>query len=249
MNKYFFLILALFVASCASLKEADHSLRSKSARQLVKKVNEHKAEYNWFTAKLSGKASLSNQEVAVAANVRLKKDSLIWVSVTALLGMEVVRVQITPDSLKLINRLTDSYWKGSWEEARSRFSIPLDFQALQNTILGEGMLDQKAKYKSGIEDKHYRLIQKGMNKGYFSCWIDRDFFPIRYEWSDNGECSVQLRYTAFEPHGKHWAPTGLSLIAGEEDQSLALSFKYSKVKINSPKKTNFNIPDSYVFMD
>jgi hypothetical protein len=249
MNKYLFLILSLLLASCASVKEADRSLRSKSARQLIKKVNEHDQDYDWFTAKLSGKASLSNQEAAVAANVRLKKDSLIWISVTALMGIEVVRVQITPDSLKLINRLTDSYWKGAWEEAKNRFAVPLDFQALQNTILGEGMLDEDAKYKSGIEGKHYRLTQKGMKEGYFSCWLDRSFFPVRYEWSDDGERTVQLRYTAFEAHGKHWAPTGLSLLAGEEEQSLSLSFKYSKVKINSPKKTNFNIPDSYVFMD
>ena len=54
---------------------------------------------------MSGTVFVNEKAIPLNANIRMQKDSVIWISATALLGIEAVRLLITPDSFKMINRL------------------------------------------------------------------------------------------------------------------------------------------------
>lgn len=71
------------------------------------------------------------------ANFRIQKDSVIWVSVTALGGIvQVARIYVTPDSFKMVNYLENSYTLMPLSQAGKILPVSVDFSILQNLVIG-----------------------------------------------------------------------------------------------------------------
>jgi hypothetical protein len=77
------------------------------------------------------------KDYELTAFVRLEKDKRIWISVNAtLLGIEVFRVLITPDSAKVLNKVDKVYQLRSISYLQEISHLPFDFNVLQSVILG-----------------------------------------------------------------------------------------------------------------
>ncbi|MDR3679453.1 MAG: DUF4292 domain-containing protein [Flavipsychrobacter sp.] len=97
--------------------------------------------YNTFDgkAKMHYEGNGSGQEFT--ANFRIKKDSVIWVAVSALGGMiSVARAYITPDSIKVINYISKEVILMPINQANRLLPAPVDFSILQNLITGQALL-------------------------------------------------------------------------------------------------------------
>lgn len=93
-----------------------------------------------FTS-FSGKIDLDYEEAGgrdynVNVHVRMYKDSVIWISVNALLGIEALRVKITTDSVKLLDKQNKIYTARSIGYLQELTALPLDLPALQDLLLG-----------------------------------------------------------------------------------------------------------------
>lgn len=89
----------------------------------------------------SGKIDLDYEDADgkkynVNAHVRMYKDSVIWISITAILGFEGLRVYITPDSVKLLDKQNKIYSPRSVSFLQEVTALPLDLATLQNLLLG-----------------------------------------------------------------------------------------------------------------
>lgn len=72
------------------------------------------------------------------ANIRMAKDSIIWIHITAGMGLvNVARILITPDSFSLLNYLDKSGMKLHISEANQLLPAQVDFKTLQSFIIGE----------------------------------------------------------------------------------------------------------------
>ncbi|MBW7912368.1 MAG: DUF4292 domain-containing protein [Taibaiella sp.] len=72
------------------------------------------------------------------ANIRMAKDSVIWIHVTAGMGLvNVARILITPDSFSLLNYLDKTGMKLHISEANQLLPAQVDFKTLQSFIIGE----------------------------------------------------------------------------------------------------------------
>ena len=62
---------------------------------------------NFTTFYGKAKADFSSERASgnVTVYIRMQKDSVIWISITGPLNIEGARVLITPDSVKIINKL------------------------------------------------------------------------------------------------------------------------------------------------
>src|ERR1700712_5099203 len=63
------------------------------------------SNFNTFIGKARTKLDIDGNSNDVTLTIRIKHDQKIWVSVTAIAGIEVARAVITPDSILMINRL------------------------------------------------------------------------------------------------------------------------------------------------
>ncbi len=70
------------------------------------------------------------------AFIRLIKDSVLWVSVNAALGIEAFRVLITPDSVKVLNKLDKVVQLRSVGYLQEIAGVPFTFDELQDLLIG-----------------------------------------------------------------------------------------------------------------
>ena len=250
MNKLWIIALTLFLFACGSNKGVvTSSLEHRSSKSIIKKVNQNYLDYNWFSAKISGKIEIDGEDTPVSANLIIRKDSLIWLSVSAILGIEVARIQITPDSLKLMNRINKTYWVGDFEDLENSYGIPVNYKQLEQVLVGQISLENH-KMRSIVSENKYLLFNRNNKETPQSkVWIDNRFLIHTFLLEDELEQSLTIRYLEYEKHAQRWVPLKLNLLLANIDQQTEANFTYSKVNINTPKKVNFNIPDSYVPMD
>lgn len=101
------------------------------------KVAANHLSFRTFSAK--AKIDFENHEggqQGITAYVRIQKDSAIWISVRPLLGIELMRLLITPDSVKIIDYFKKTVYLRPLNYLQQLINIPYDFQTLQDLIIG-----------------------------------------------------------------------------------------------------------------
>src|SRR5690606_19867046 len=95
---------------------------------------------SFSTFKGKAKMSYGNGSMAqeFTANIRMARDSIIWIHVTAGMGLvNVARIFITPDSFRMLNYLDKSGMALHISEANQLLPAEVDFKVLQSFIIGE----------------------------------------------------------------------------------------------------------------
>ncbi len=92
--------------------------------------------YNSFSARADVEYRNGNKSYDVNANIRMVQDSVIWISITAILGLEGMRVLITKDSVKLLDKQNKIYTSRSLSFLQEMADLPLDLSSLQDLLVG-----------------------------------------------------------------------------------------------------------------
>lgn len=173
--RFFHIILLLIVisvmTSCKRNKgviETQEPLKERTASYLLRKYERNQFQYDWVGMKLDADFITMDESQGFKANVRMKKDSVIWISISPALGIEVFRVLITQDSVKYISKIPDNkyYYTGGFESISELARIDLDFDMLQDILIGNaiGLEKDEGKFRSSIDNYLYLLTSKYRRK-------------------------------------------------------------------------------------
>ncbi|MDQ2751468.1 MAG: DUF4292 domain-containing protein [Bacteroidota bacterium] len=122
-----------------ALKEVTQSAAIDSAtiiQNIVNRLDKQRIHFKTFSAKV--KMDYDGNEGSGNATVylRMQKDSLIWLSLTGALGIEGFRVMITPDSVKIMNKLQKIIQYRPISFLQELTEVPVDFANLQDILIG-----------------------------------------------------------------------------------------------------------------
>lgn len=70
----------------------------------------------------------------LSGQIRMRRDSLLWISVTAMMGVEVVRAKVSNDSVWILNRLEKTYLAEPLDSVAARFGLPPSLPLLQTLL-------------------------------------------------------------------------------------------------------------------
>lgn len=247
MNKFFLgICFVSFLSSCVGNKFVT-STSSKSAIEVLSRSSQKAAQLDWFTSQLKGQAQFNTKNYPVNAQLRMKKDSVIWISISAILGLEALRVQLTPDSVKLINRLSSSYFIGDMSALAQRYNIPLSYQEIQDALLGVYKPKKHLNFKLENTKPDYLILAESENMNHL-VRLNANYLPLEIMRSRSDSQLVKLLYSEFMELDSQWLPKDLNVEALSNQNTIKLSLSYSKMMINRPKKIKFSIPSSYAPM-
>ena len=111
MIKNYVILLMVFLLGCGLKKKPIVFERQNinSSEMIIDKIKLKTVEANRLL--LNAKIKLNDNNTSkINANIRIIKDSLIWISVKAGLGIEIFRTIITPDSIRYINHINKDYF-------------------------------------------------------------------------------------------------------------------------------------------
>lgn len=140
---YFYLTIGLLVvilASCSSVKslKKSHSIEGISKTEYLEKVLSKSGAWEALTAKMALSVDLEGKGATkVSGTLRIKKDEVIQLSVAPYLGIEVGRMEISPQGLLIIDRINKRYVSVPFAEVKSLANVDLDFNTLQSLFLNE----------------------------------------------------------------------------------------------------------------
>ncbi|TAG56665.1 MAG: DUF4292 domain-containing protein [Cytophagales bacterium] len=142
MNKLFlgFLIFLFLAVSChkkrviKSMSEPEYKVEVK--RKIRKLIKAKHADFNYLNCKSKIEFHDGVENFNANANIRVKKDSIIWISVTAALGIEAARCLLTKDSIYFINKLQKEYYSYSYQGLKRRFNLDVTYEMLQSILYG-----------------------------------------------------------------------------------------------------------------
>ncbi len=106
-------------------------------RETYSKLQAQKIAFTTFNAKVDvDYVGGDGKKENVNATLRMYKDSVIWIAVTGLFGIEGLRAFITKDSIKVINKLDKIYTGRSVAYVQEVTGLPLDLASLQDLLIG-----------------------------------------------------------------------------------------------------------------
>lgn len=257
------LLLIATLASCGSSKKAKRLTAPtdqmeysgqiasgdtlKFIEQLRTKVKESDPDFETFNAK--AKVSFTDKDdktTDVNVIIRIQKDKVIWVSVNALLGIEAARVLITPDSVKLINKIDKKIVEHSVSYLQELVNLPLDFYALQDLLLGNPLyLKEGVAYQNGndlltvlsVNDKIKSTLQFEAKKYIFLNAVLSELDPT----SNRVSTIVNSEH---ERKNKRWFPL-LRNIRVEGNPKASIVIQFRQYEFNETVNFPFNYPKDY----
>lgn len=230
----------------------------KTADEVFSEVHIRHANYDWFSARFSGNALFDGSNLNIAGSIRIKKDSAIFVSITPVLGIEVARLLVTPDSVKFINRLESSYYIGDNKFINRMLGADIDFFMLQSLISGNDFphfendnfimknekeliyLDNPRRIKS---DNHLFSISQDLI-------INADNFRIRQnQITDTYGRMIKAIYSEWVELDEQLLPSILDLLFTDKTRHAEIFIKLNRMSINTPQNMSFRIPPRYEEID
>ena len=257
------LFVMIFLVSCSTQRKIIKApIREEGADYLFKKLKEHELQYYWFTAKFSAEYTNKGQTNSFNGQIRIRKDSVIWLSFSPALGIEVFRMMVTQDSVKFINRMNSTFFKGDYNFVNRYLNTNIDFDILQSFLTGNDLsFYENGKFRAGIDNGIYKLAtaermklkkfirnkQENLRVLIQNIWIDPENFKItRADVKEIREPNIKLGalYSSFEKIGDQLFPKEMSFDISA-DNNLSVTVSFNKITINTAQAFPFKIPQSY----
>lgn len=262
MNRLILLIgLLLGLASCRSSKITEPTYsKAPKAQVLIDSVQLAHFDFDWMRAKISGKYKGADQSFSFKGNLKIRKDSVIWMSISPGLGLELGRVLMDLDSIHFMNRFDKTYYKSSYDDLSERIQSPLSFSRIQALLIGNSLSDYEAKkyyselekekyILSSVSDKQLKKMERSRRKSYQEIYI-AEIIPLDSKIvlqqliNLSQDRVLSVAYEDFEEHNQQRfaESVGLSI---QTNTDISLNLSYSKIQLNKKTKFPFNVPKSY----
>ncbi len=213
----------------------------------VQALNNNRIDFKTFSAKIDvDYRGGDDKHYDVNATLRMYKDSLIWVSVNALLGIEAMRMLINKDSVFLLDKLNKTYLTRSIDYLQEISGLPLTLPALQNLLVGNPVfVDSIVSYSNdnnstallsvGKSFKNLLSINSSQHVLVNSKLDDLDITRSR---------TANLSYDDYE-HKKGKNFSSKRRISVSEKNKLDISLHFKQYEYNDDVSFPFSIPRNY----
>ncbi|RYY49805.1 MAG: DUF4292 domain-containing protein [Chitinophagaceae bacterium] len=205
-------------------------------------------DFETFSAKIKVDVEAKDNVPELTANLRMIKDSVIWVSLQAtFLNIEAYRVRITKDSVILLNKLEKEVQYRSLDYLQEVTQIPFDFKTIQDMLIGNPVFfsdtmatvkrkdDQVLVYAVGNLFKNLLTIRGANSQLEHSKLDDIDV---------NRNRTASISYNDYEIiNGKPFSNRRQIIVTEKNRIDIKLNFK--QVEFNKELSVAFSVPKNY----
>ncbi|MFL5739111.1 MAG: DUF4292 domain-containing protein [Flavisolibacter sp.] len=233
------------VARPDSSKKIDTLEKIKAALQAIR---HNQINYQTFSSKIGVEYRGGDEKnYNVNANVRMYKDSVIWINVNGPLGFDVMRVLITSDSVKLLDKLNKTYTARSVDYLQEVTALPLDLPTVQNLIVGNAVfLDSNIVAYSSTNDLVSLLSLGEWFKNLITLnAADKTILHSKLDDADNSRNrTAELSYSDYE-NKKGFPFSTKRQISVVEKKRLDIKLDIKQYDFNREVSFPFSIPKNY----
>lgn len=187
-----------------------------------------------------------HQTQNVSADVRIKKDEKILVSVK-FLGITMAKALLTPSEVKYYAKPDSEYFEGDYAMLGKWLGTDLDFQKVQNLFIGEAMDDlTKGEYAVSVDGKNY-LLQQLVGSTQKEFWFEPGRLMVKKQRisQPNQARSIHVSYPNHSQYPTMILPTGLDIKAQQEKGRADIKIEYKSAAFDQDLSFPYSVPEGY----
>lgn len=205
----------------------------------------NKRDFSTAYIKASVRYEDAKNKQNVSAEIRIKKDEIILVSIR-LLGITMAKALITPTEVKYYEKINGEYFEGDYAALAKFLGTDLDFQKVQHLLIGQAMDNLKSgNYTASTQDNLYKLESQGNTIKEFlfepgSFWLRKQ----RIEQPEK-QRSMQVSYPEYHQYSTTLLPTALQIEATQPKGKTTIDVEINAVDIDQPLTFPYSVPGGY----
>jgi len=244
---YFFILVFLVFTSCKTKNGTNSAIaRSMSANKVIKKHYANDFDKETVTAKLRVKYKGKSNLPSVTADLRLKKDNTIWISLSKL-GFPIGKILITNEKVNFYEKINRTYFDGDFRLISKFLGTELDFKKVQNLLVGQAILNLKdEKYDSKLNNDVFDLTPKKANDLFdilFS--ISGVHFKVNKQQVAQDGKTLTVGYDNYEKIDDEMFPKKVLITALDGKYKTTVDVDYKSIEFNKKVSFPFSIPNGY----
>ena len=247
MNNRIWLFLIVIIAFSCSRKTVVTDPNFVKNNKLVFEI----PEFEYLNTKTKIQYKDAENNVSTSATIRIKKDSIIWMSLSPALGIEAARALITQDSMVLMNRLNKEYTVYDFKLLSEKFHFDINYQLIQSMILGNLPLESRDAANEIISSKQFFIVKQRNGDYAIDSYISRELMKLqKVEMMEvPTRNSITLEYENYKPLAAFSIPfssfISLNYEQGSEVKSTEINIKHGRAELASALRFPFDIPSRY----
>ena len=219
MKKYIGLLLFGFLVSCSAKKAviAETTANDKlSADKIIENHYKNKLNFNTLYIKSSVSYRDPNQSQNVTAEIKIKKDEIILVSIR-ILGITMAKALITPEKVQnlLLGQAFDNLKTGKYNLSLEDNRYKLESVSNTDSI--------KTFYLSG---NNYLINKEEISQPAL-------------------ERMLQVIYPDRKSAEEFYLPTGIAIEANQKSEKTTININYNSISFNEELSFPYSVPNSY----
>ena len=204
--------------------------------------------FNYLIGKAKLKYNDGKQNVSFAANFRIKKDSLLWMSASKL-GIEGARMLVTQDSVFILDRLHKRFLSQSLSDLSEKFDFQIDYNLIESVVLGN-LIHPYSKEKLDKSEDGYLKYDQQQESFIFNNYIGRKtkkLEKLRVE-DTNTNTVISVNYGNFKEVDEEIFPFSIGAVIdyAESKKDVDISIGFNRAEIaDKPLTFPFSAPSKY----
>lgn len=255
MKRILSFLCVVFLVSCKSkavfvdTKTPQNAVKDSTVLtpgRIIQKHYSNKIDFATAYIKASAKYRHDDDSQSVSAEVRIKKDEQILVSIRVL-GITMAKALITPKEVKYYEKINATYFEGDYAALSRWLGTDLDFFKVQNMLLGKPIDDlTQQEYSFTETDKFYKLnaIQDKTEKSFF---FEAERFLLKKQQINQSEQqrSFEVSYPNFQEFALAILPASLKITALQKNEKTTIDIDYNSATFNEEMTFPYSVPDGY----
>ncbi|RTY99138.1 DUF4292 domain-containing protein [Flavobacterium sp. RSP49] len=247
-------LLTVFMISCkskaivvAASNEPVAEAGYMSAKKIIENHYNNKNEFSTLYIKSSARYADDKQTQNVTAEIKIKKDEQILVSIR-FLGITMAKALITPSTVSYYEKINGNYFEGDFSSLSQWLGTDLDYNKIQNMLLGQAIDDlTKGKYLETLLEQTYRLDDTSNKNTKKSFFLDADKFLVQKQeiTQTAEERTIKVTYTDNKVYNETTLPTSVLIYTFQKKGTTEISLDYNTVTFNEELSFPYSVPNGY----
>src|ERR1700744_3839958 len=250
LNKLLILFCALAILSCKAKKQLAVSPKpAEKTDPAISKLNAIKSgqtNFTTFSGKARTKLNINGSSNDVTLNIGIQKGQKIWVSITAIAGIEVARALITPDSLLVINKLQGLYMKKPFSYIYTYTSREIDYGSIEALLVGNAIPQLLNGGTQMQTDSGKTVLSGNLQELVYKLILGPDMKASHTDLADQAQGqSLTVDNSTFIQSGNRVLPSQINMTSVANSKKVQVNLHYMKADFDLPLEYPFSIPSRY----
>lgn len=254
-------LATIFLMGCKTRNINYERPENQSKAILNQKLLDNDFQFNTLSFKVAVKSELVGDKKSFKASVRMRKDSVVWSTIT-FAGKPLITTIISRDTIKYLNKISKEYFIGDFDYLNRVMGTEFHYDMLEDLLIGDAIgYDSTSNYDTDIDSTFYlisslskRKIRKALTMGaeskekyIYRHWLEPKTFQMNRQMVNNlsDSTSIDVGYSEYLEIEDQVFPGKEQIIIYSPADTGSLELKISRLKRNIPLTFPFRVTDKY----